>query len=243
MTAKAMKRIPLVTYYSSLFVVAIAVVFAQRASPLLMVIAIGAVAIVVVGSGLFLLGQAVHERSRQGWLRAGIAALALPAVYFSVAPLSHAVEYTRFMYHRDRLDALVHDVLADGRVRSMSDATRFYKDLNGIPLRDVGPPVDLSAEQGPPGAVPLLTALARTGIDEPTYRRFRAALLSTGYLEVEVAPGYVAFVEGGMLDNVFGVVYVRPGYAAPVLGSEFVDATKLVSLRHLSGQWCSFGTT
>jgi hypothetical protein len=57
-------------------------------------------------------------------------------------------------------------------------------------VRDVGPPIDTGDEQGPPDAVPFSTALAETGIDEPTYRRFRAALLSTGYLEVEVAPGY-----------------------------------------------------
>jgi hypothetical protein len=114
-----MKRIPLVTYYSSLFVVAIAVVFAHRTNPLLMVIAIDAAALVVVGSGLFLLGHAVHERSRQGWLRAGIAALALPAVYFGVTPLSHAVEYIRFMYHRARLDALASEFVDGTKLDSL----------------------------------------------------------------------------------------------------------------------------
>lgn len=237
------KLLPLLVYYVSLFTLGLCFVFARELGPFLVVMALGAAALIAAGSGLFLLGQAVYERSRQAWLRVAIAALAALAGYFGVMPLSRGVEYTQFMYHRARLDTLVHDVLADGRVRSMSAATRFYKDLNGIPLRDVGPPVDAGDEEGPPDAVPLSTALAKTGIDEPTYRRFRAALLSTGYLEVEVAPVYVAFVEGGMLDNLFGVVYVRPGQTPPPLGSEFVDGTELVSLRHLSGPWYSFGTT
>jgi hypothetical protein len=237
------KLLPLLVYYMSLFTLGLCIVFARELGPFLVIMALGAAALIAAGSGLFVLGQAVYERSRQAWLRVAIAALAALAGYFGVMPLSRVVEYTQFMYHRARLNALVHDVLADGRVRSMSDATRFYKDLNGIPLRDVGPPVDAGDEQGPPDAVPLSTALAKTGIDEPTYRRFRAALLSTGYLEFKVAPGYVAFVEDGMLDNLFGVVYVRPGQTPPPLGSEFVDGTELVSLRHLSEPWYSFGTT
>jgi hypothetical protein len=238
-----LKQIPLAVYYTSLLVVGGGIVFARELNPFLVVMALSAAALVAVGSGLFLLGQAVYDRSRQSWLRVATAALVVLAGYFGIAPLSRGVEYAQFIYRRARLEALVHNILADGRVRSMSDATRFYKDLNGIPLRDVGPPVYAHDEQGPPDAVPLSTALAKTGIDEPTYRRFRAVLLSTGYLEVEVAPGYVAFVEGGMLDNLFGVVYVRPGQTPPPLGSGFVDGTQLVSLRHLSGPWYSFGTT
>lgn len=237
------KDLPLAVYYASLFVLGLGILFARELNPFLLVMALGAVTLIAGASGLFLLGQAVYERSRQSWLRVAIAALVVLAGYFGIAPLSHGVEYAQFMYRRARLEALVYDVLADGRVRSMSDATRFYKDLNGIDLRDVGPPVDAGDEQGPPDAIPLSTALAKTGIDEPTYRRLRAALLSTGYIELEVAPGYVAFVEDGMLDNLFGVVYVRPGQTPPPLSSEFVDGTELVSLRHLSGPWYAFGTT
>jgi hypothetical protein len=237
------KQIPLVVFYASLFVLGCGIVFARDLGPFFVVMALGAAVLIAAGSGLFLLGQALYERSRQSWLRVAIAALVVLAGYFGITPLSHGVEYAQFTYRRARLEALVYDVLKDGRVRSMSDARRFFKDLNGIHLRDVGPPVDAGSEQGPLDAVPLSVALARTGIDEPAYRHFRAALLSTGYLEVEVAPGYVAFVEDGMLDNLFGVVYVRPGNTPPPLGSEFVDGTELVALRHLSGPWYSFGTT
>lgn len=142
-----MKRVPVVAYYASLLVIGGGVVFARELNPFFAIMALGAAGLVAVGSGLTLLGQAVYERSWQSWLRVAIAAIVLLAGYFAVPPLSHTVEYAQFMYRRARLEALVHDLLTDGRVQTMSDATRFYKDLKGSLARTPHRPYNRPCER------------------------------------------------------------------------------------------------
>ncbi len=235
-----MQRVLVAGFYSGLAVMVLSVVLAQDVNPFMLVTASMGAGWVAGLSGVGLLGYAIFTRRGEAWAHVALATLIGGGAVVGAFPLAQRVEHARFIAKRERLDALVRDVLADGRVRSMSDGTRYWKDLNGAALRDVGAPGDTA---GPEHARPLGDVLAAQGIDEATYRRLRAGLLDTGYISFEVTDAYVAFVRDGMLDNVFGVVYVRPGHEPPALDGEFVDATQLVDLRHLGGRWYAFGTT
>jgi hypothetical protein len=76
------------------------------------------------------------------------------------------------------------------------------------------------------------------------YRAIREGLLRAGYLDVSVRPEYVMFVEDGLIDNLYGVLWVRPGQAPPTVGRPTDDSgTHFTSLRTLGDGWYAFTTT
>jgi len=140
-------------------------------------------------------------------------------------------------------NAFVAELLSYARIREMDTGDRHFKELNGELIAYAAAQVDTQHVEGLRPTLPVQGVLRRDGIDPRIYELFRQRLRSLGFIHVEVHDEYIAFVRDGMLDNVYGFVWIRPGHSAPELGSEFVDATQLVLLRPISGHWHFFATT
>jgi len=137
----------------------------------------------------------------------------------------------------------VAELLSYARIREMDSGDRYFKELNGDLIAYEAAQVDTRHVDGLRPTLPVQTVLRRDGIDPRVYELFRQRLRSLGFIHVEVRDDYVAFVRDGILDNVYGFVWIRPGHHAPAAGSAFVDETELVLLRPLGGHWHFFATT
>jgi hypothetical protein len=134
--------------------------------------------------------------------------------------------------------AFVAELLSYGRISSMDDGTRYYKELNH---ELINRPSRLSDLAPTDPAAP--NVFRRDGIDTRVLAEFRRRLSALGLFSVSVTDDYVAFVDDGFLDNLRGFVWVRPGHAPPPIRGEFVEATQLIQLRPLSNGWYYFETT
>jgi hypothetical protein len=167
---------------------------------------------------------------------------ALPA-FFSIgiavglAPIAGKIAWPLFLWPRQsELDQFVGDLVEYGRIHDMSDGLRYYKSVNGKNY-------DSSHERVDSASFPSLAlVLASEQIEPVKYDEFRRRLISLGFIEVAVTETHVALLYDGFLDNLHGVLWVRPGCSPPSEGSS-VFATDLVSLRDLGGGWFAFETT
>jgi hypothetical protein len=200
-------------------------------------------ALALVGTSIGIVGHAIVTRRLRNLKGAGIALMVGSLCVLVSAPVHRFVEHITWERRRPELDALVREVLADGRVNSMSSGTRYFKNLNGTSVRDLGGEGALREEPtGPPDAVPVATALRRDGISPERYRRYRAALIRLGYERFEVSPETVIFTEDGWLDATWGELYVRPGQALPRFEGRYqVKPLGTIPLRPLGSSWYSFG--
>jgi len=139
--------------------------------------------------------------------------------------------------------AFVAELLSYARIREMDTGDRHFKELNGELVAYSAAQVDTQHVDGLRPTLPIQSVLQRDGIDPRVYEMFRQRLRSLGFIHVEVHDDYIAFVRDGMLDNLYGFVWIRPGHRAPKLGSEFVDETQLVLLRPVGGHWHFSATT
>ena len=90
--------------------------------------------------------------------------------------------------------------------------------------------------------VPIARVFARDGIDQARYEQVRQQLIAMRLIGLERTDAYVAFLHDGMLDNLEGLLYVRPGRTPPALETELFDSM-LVRLKPLQGGWYWFATT
>lgn len=147
-----------------------------------------------------------------------------------------------FVSRRDGLEAFEEEIRAFGRIHSMSDGTRHYKDLNGALIAYEAATVGTIPGVTAVPTLPLADVLARDDIPPAKYDEFRKRLIRLKFIQFQVEPDYVAFLHDGLLDNLYGLMHVRPGRKPPRLHSELF-AAELVSLRPLGDGWFWFGTT
>ena len=198
-------------------------------------LAFGASALIVLGWGLW----------RRSWMKLGTAFLALAAgagLDAASPSIRRWGDHLFFESRKERLEELTRELLEYGRIRAMSDGTRHYKELNGELVAYTAAQVDtVRAEPWRP-ILPVVSVLARDGIDREVYESFRARLQELKFIQVRVEPGYVAYLYDGILDNLQGYLLVRPGHRPPRRGSELFMA-ELVFLTPIGEGWYRFATT
>ena len=231
-----------------LFYAAVALTYGTLAGvrdPFVGIPIVGLGALVALGCGAELLVRAFQSPGRNTATLAMVAAAILGAAYVTVGAANDAVGDLRFRWKRDTLESVVREALANPRVEKISAGGRYYKFINETAVRGLGPPLPQGGEPpGPPEAHLASEVLAREGISPDTYRAIRAGLLGAGYLSVTVREEYVLFIEDGMLDNEYGVLWVRPGHQPPALGPP-ADPYFLyfIVMRPLGDGWYEFETT
>lgn len=170
-------------------------------------------------------------------LRFVLPAFLTALVVVALLPAVRQLDWPLYLWPRQHeLDAFVQDLLTYGRIHEMSDGLRYHKSLNGRHF-DASSRVVES-----PSFPPLVPLLAAEHIEPARYEAFRRRLIRLGFIEVRVTDAYVALLYDGLLDNLHGVLWVRPGSAPPSEGEKLLD-TDLVSLRDLGRGWFAFGTT
>ena len=182
---------------------------------------------------------------RPTWLKVlvGLACALVACGLIAATPfLSRAGDRLFFESRREQFEVFTQEVLAFGRIRSMSDGMRHFKELNGELVAYTPTQVDTTRSPGLRATLPVEQILARDGIARADYERFRARLRDLKMIEFEVHDGFVAYLYDGMLDNLEGYLYVLPDGQPPALRSE-VFTTMLVSLRPLGSGWYWFATT
>jgi hypothetical protein len=112
----------------------------------------------------------------------------------------------------------------------MSDGTRHWVSLNGEVFLQTA-----AAEN-------IERILAGDDLAVVQYQAFSKRLVDLGLIEFEVHKGFMAFLWGGMLDNLTGFLWVEPGASAPDY-RYFLFESNLVYLKSLSGGWYRFGTS
>ncbi len=137
---------------------------------------------------------------------------------------------------------MVRDLDDYGRIHQLSDGTRHFKNLNGELVAFTATEVDTSRAPGLRNTLPLSLVLARDDIDSLRFESFRRTLIGMRLIEVERTDQFVAFLHDGMLDNLEGVLYVRPGQRPPAAETELFGAM-LVRLSPLRDRWYWFSTT
>lgn len=195
----------------------------------------GASALVVLGWGLW----------RPHWKKVGTALLALAA---GMAIDAAAPSFRRWGDHlffetrKARLEEFTRELLEYGRIWAMSDGQRHFKELNGELVAYTATQVDTARRE--PTTRPILaveSVLARDSIDRRVYESFRARLQELKLIEIQVQPEYAAYLYDGILDNLQGYLFVRPGHRPPRLGSELFLG-ELVALSPRGDGWYWFAT-
>jgi hypothetical protein len=189
--------------------------------------------------GLCALALIVHAIVRPSRRRALVSALALAAsviLLLGTPHIRHAGTHLFLAVNGKALDGFTREIISYGKIHEM------YGGLNGELVARNAPDV----ERDPPSPLlprlPLEEVLARHGIDMARYDAFAARLIELRLLGFELSAGHVAFVAGGLMDNLSGLLYVREGSEPPAPGAS-VFTTEFVSLRHITGRWYSFGTS
>jgi hypothetical protein len=136
---------------------------------------------------------------------------------------------------RVALNDFVADFRAYGRIRSMSDGQRHWKQLN-----------DEAYESPAPirrGIGRFADVMQRDSIDPRMYQNFRKRLTHLELIEVETTDRYTAFIYDGFLDNLVGFVWVAPGQPEPRVGEWMLSNTQVVSVTRLDSHWYYVVTT
>ena len=197
---------------------------------------------ILVGALLVILYVAIRPRwakTREAFVVLGLGAALLAAD----APL-HTMGISLFWGARETdANAFVAELLSYDRIREMDTGDRFFKELNGELVAFSPTQVDTQPVDGLRPTVPVQRVLKRDGIDPRVYEAFRQRLRRLGFYNVYVSDDYVAFVRDGILDNLYGFVWIRPARSQPTVGAEFVEETQLVVLRPIHGRWYFFATT
>ena len=154
--------------------------------------------------------------------------------------LTRAGDRLFFETRRSRLESFSRDIVAYGRIRQMSDGMRSFTELNGDVVSDSA--TDSPARPLAAPAVPLEQVLARDAIAAPKYEEYRRRLRDLKIIQFDAAPGFVAFLYDGMLENLEGYLVVRPGASPPAMRSTLFGAT-LIRLEPLGNGWYRFATT
>jgi hypothetical protein len=174
------------------------------------------------------------SRVKLGFLLPALLAL---VVTIPLLPIAGSLAWPLYLWPRQQqLDVFVQDLLTYGQIHQMSDGLRYHKSLNGKHF-DASHRVVES-----PAFPPLVPVLETEEVDPVQYERFRSQLIRLGFIEVQVTHSYVALLYDGFLDNLHGILWVRPGSAPPSEREKVFD-TDLVSLRELGNGWFAFGTT
>ena len=153
--------------------------------------------------------------------------------------LGRAGDRLFFESRRSSLDAFAHEISAYGRIHQMSDGMRSFTELNDE--------VVATSSEGASGsaaapAVPLETVLARDSIAAQRYEEFRQRLRGLKIIQFDARPGFVAFLYDGMLDDLEGYLFVKPGESPPALRSTLFGAA-LLRLEPLGDGWYRFAAT
>ncbi len=145
--------------------------------------------------------------------------------------------WTIFLWPRQqKLTSFTQDLVSYGRITEMSDGRRYHKSLNGTVFDSSDQKLD------PPNHPALLNILKTNKIELGRYIDFRKRLISLGFIDVEVHDNYVAFLYDGMLDNLYGVLWVKPGANPPAMNS-LIFGCNLIYLHARGEGWYLFGTT
>jgi hypothetical protein len=189
--------------------------------------------------GICAIALVFHAVLRPSRRRALVGALALGVsllVLLATPHIRHAGTHLFVALNGEALDEFTREIISYGKIHEMNGG------LNGELVARDAPDV----ERDPPAPLlprlPLEEVLARHGIDRARYDAFAARLIELRLLGFELSGSHVAFVTGGMVDNLGGLLYVREGFEPPALDTS-VFTTRLVSLRHIRGRWYSFGTS
>ncbi len=206
-------------------------------------VAFGTLIALVTGGGL--VGRVVVQPSAATATLTTLAVGVFAVAYLTAWPARNAVADFQFARRRAILEAVVQEALRYPQIRSISAGTRYYKDVNRIQVRDLGPPTPPVREPaGPTDARPVNEVLQQEGISRAAYDAIRQGLLQAGYLNVAVWPEYVIFVEDGLVSSEYGVLWVRPGYPPPRVGEpEEKGRPYFTGFRPLGGHWFAFGAT
>jgi hypothetical protein len=193
-------------------------------------------------SALIVLGYvAWHPTWRKTAL--GLGALGAGALASLATPWLDATAVELFFRARaTQLTAAIEELDQHGRIQEMPDGQRHFKSLNGDLVAFTPAEVDTTRDPDLRNTVPLEWVFARDSIDPVRFERSRQQLIAMRLVEVERTDSYVAFMHDGMLDNLEGFLFVRPGHSPPPLETELFDSM-LVRLRPLRDGWYWFATT
>jgi hypothetical protein len=191
---------------------------------------------------LVVLGHTLWRPSWRKTLRCAGVLVAAAAAFLAV-PYAAAAGNWLFVKSREAaLEAFIRDIDGYARIRQMSDGERHFKELNGALIAFEIRHREMDSGRSQPDVLPIETVLARDRIDRARYEDFRRRLIGLRLTEFDATPTYVAFLHGGMLDDLSGLIYVRSGAAPPPMDSPLFKS-KLIRLQHVTGNWYWFGTT
>jgi hypothetical protein len=230
-------------FYGSLAVWAFLAVFGFFVGDVVDLLASMMIAPAILAGALMML---LYAAIKPSWAKARevVVALAVGAGLLVARPQLSTAGLELFWGVREtQATAFVAELLSYARIREMDTGDRHFKELNGELVAYSPAQVDTQHVHGLRPTLPLQSVLQRDAIDPRIYEMFRQRLRSLGFIHVEVHDEYIAFVRDGMLDNLYGFVWIPPGHKTPELGSEFVSETQLVLLRPLGGHWYFFATT
>jgi hypothetical protein len=150
--------------------------------------------------------------------------------------LNYDNRFAHLAQQRDSLEQLARDLRAYRRIRSMSSGERRFEVLNGTLIADDSS--EVSTDPGPNLApiYPLMAVLARDSVSPTAHATFRQRLARTGYIEVELADTYTAFMHDGFVDNANGYLWVEPGAETPEIGGALLGG-RLVGIDPVEERW------
>lgn len=163
-------------------------------------------------------------------------ALGVRSLFLRSLDFSHQLDPVPFWSERRiALDDFVADFRGYGRIRSMSDGQRHWKELNEATYES---PTPIRR-----GVGRFADVMRRDSIDPRVYHDFRERLIRLRLIKVESTDRYTAFIYDGMLDNLMGFVWVAPGQPEPRVGERMLNFTEVVTVTKLDARWYYVTTT
>jgi len=195
-------------------------------------------------SFLILLGYTFRHTSVSKLKHAGLAVFLAVTFLVLTSQIASLGKRAFFLTRKEALNEFVRDILAYGRIRSMSDGLRYFKDLNGELVVYTAAEVDPIVRDPHVRRRRLVSEiLFRDGIDPTKYEEFRLRLQRLKFIQFEVQPGYVAFLYyGGFFKDGDGYLVTRGGANPPTIkGTALFDLYRLYYLQGLGNGWYWFG--
>jgi hypothetical protein len=128
----------------------------------------------------------------------------IKVILFSVAIVlwSCGFELTQIEYDSHSFNLLASEILANEKIFSMDDFSRYHKLINGIAVK-------IDNVEGDSSASPLRIVQTKLGLDSAVVEKLRSQLAATKLRDFYRSGDTILFTVDGMLDTSWGFFYSR----------------------------------